>query len=125
MVIHAFCNVDDVSWGTKGSSSSGVSKFLTDKVYFVSTWIFINSILTFIFIYVDIISRKTDPTRPDLILLAIAIYGSAVILLKTLLAIYHQLKWLFLERCCIGDKDNQQRINTIDRYWNNVFKKWV
>lgn len=38
MVIHAFCNVDDVSWGTKGSSSSGVNKYQTDKVYFVSTW---------------------------------------------------------------------------------------
>lgn len=27
MVIHAFCNVDDVSWGTKGSSGSGVNKY--------------------------------------------------------------------------------------------------
>jgi cellulose synthase/poly-beta-1,6-N-acetylglucosamine synthase-like glycosyltransferase len=27
MVIHAFCNVDDVSWGTKGSAGSGVNKF--------------------------------------------------------------------------------------------------
>ena len=23
MVIHSFCNVDDVSWGTKGSTGSG------------------------------------------------------------------------------------------------------
>ena len=38
MVIHAFCNVDDVSWGTKGSSSSGGNKFQINKVYFVSTW---------------------------------------------------------------------------------------
>jgi chitin synthase len=38
MVIHAFCNVDDVSWGTKGSSSSGVNKYQTSKVFFVSTW---------------------------------------------------------------------------------------
>lgn len=27
MVIHAFCNVDDVSWGTKGSGAAGVNKF--------------------------------------------------------------------------------------------------
>jgi cellulose synthase/poly-beta-1,6-N-acetylglucosamine synthase-like glycosyltransferase len=27
MVIHAFCNIDDVSWGTKGSSSSGGKKY--------------------------------------------------------------------------------------------------
>lgn len=38
MVIHAFCNVDDVSWGTKGSAGSGVNKYLSSKVFFVSTW---------------------------------------------------------------------------------------
>jgi hypothetical protein len=38
MVIHAFCNVDDVSWGTKGSAGTGVSKYQTNKVFFVSTW---------------------------------------------------------------------------------------
>ena len=27
MVIHGFCNVDDVSWGTKGSSAGGVKKY--------------------------------------------------------------------------------------------------
>lgn len=27
MVIYAFCNVDDVSWGTKGASSSGKKKY--------------------------------------------------------------------------------------------------
>jgi cellulose synthase/poly-beta-1,6-N-acetylglucosamine synthase-like glycosyltransferase len=38
MVIHAFCNVDDVSWGTKGSGSSGTKKYEIDKVFFVGTW---------------------------------------------------------------------------------------
>jgi cellulose synthase/poly-beta-1,6-N-acetylglucosamine synthase-like glycosyltransferase len=38
MVIHAFCNVDDVSWGTKGSASTGVNKYQTSKVFFVSSW---------------------------------------------------------------------------------------
>ena len=109
MVIHAFCNVDDVSWGTKGSSSSGVNKFQIDKVYFVSTWynislyiyrLTVNAVLTFIFLYVDIISKSTDPTRSDIILLVIAIYGSAVILIKTIFAVYHQMKWMLFERCC-------------------------
>lgn len=27
MVIHAFCNVDDVSWGTKGTHASGGKKY--------------------------------------------------------------------------------------------------
>lgn len=38
MVIHAFCNVDDVSWGTKGSAGQGGKKYETDKVFFVSSW---------------------------------------------------------------------------------------
>jgi chitin synthase len=38
MVIHAFCNVDDVSWGTKGSSGSGGKKYEVDKVMFVGSW---------------------------------------------------------------------------------------
>jgi chitin synthase len=38
MVIHAFCNVDDVSWGTKGSSGSGGKKYEVDKVMFVCSW---------------------------------------------------------------------------------------
>lgn len=38
MVIHAFCNVDDVSWGTKGSAGTGVNKYMVSKVFFVSTW---------------------------------------------------------------------------------------
>jgi chitin synthase len=39
MVAHAFCNVDDVSWGTKGSTAQhGGKKYETQKVFFVSTW---------------------------------------------------------------------------------------
>jgi chitin synthase len=39
MVSHAFCNVDDVSWGTKGSTGShGGKKYETEKVFFVSSW---------------------------------------------------------------------------------------
>ena len=38
MVIHGFCNVDDVSWGTKGSTAQGKNKYETEKVFFVSTW---------------------------------------------------------------------------------------
>ena len=38
MVIHAFCNVDDVSWGTKGTQASGGKKYESDKVFFVGSW---------------------------------------------------------------------------------------
>jgi cellulose synthase/poly-beta-1,6-N-acetylglucosamine synthase-like glycosyltransferase len=39
MIIHAFCNIDDVSWGTKGSlSQSGSKKYETEKIKFVGAW---------------------------------------------------------------------------------------
>jgi len=40
MVIHGFCNIDDVSWGTKGAtdSHSGKSRFFEDKVKFIASW---------------------------------------------------------------------------------------
>lgn len=40
MVANAFCNVDDVSWGTKGSTAAhgGGKKYETEKVFFVSSW---------------------------------------------------------------------------------------
>jgi chitin synthase len=39
MIIHAFCNIDDVSWGTKGSlSQSGSKKYENEKVKFVGAW---------------------------------------------------------------------------------------
>ena len=81
-----------------------------------------NAVLTFIFLYVDIISRQSDPTRDDIILVAIAIYGSAIIAIKTLLAVYHHLKWLIFERCCITElvrPNEEKRVDVIDRYWRN------
>ena len=39
MVIHSFCNVDDVSWGTRGSTGAhGAKSYETEKVFFVSSW---------------------------------------------------------------------------------------
>jgi chitin synthase len=56
MVIYGMCNVDDVSWGTKGATGSGgQSRFFDTKVFFVSSWLFYNCILAYILIYVDVV----------------------------------------------------------------------
>ena len=31
MIVHAFCNIDDVSWGTKGALGSGERKYEKNK----------------------------------------------------------------------------------------------
>lgn len=38
MVIYAFCNVDNVSWGTKGNKGKRVSGYLIEKVSFIANW---------------------------------------------------------------------------------------
>jgi cellulose synthase/poly-beta-1,6-N-acetylglucosamine synthase-like glycosyltransferase len=48
MVAHAFCNVDDVSWGTKGSTAQhGGKHYESDKVFFVSAWYFLCNLGSF------------------------------------------------------------------------------
>ena len=38
MVIYAFCNVDNVSWGTKGNKGQRVFRYLIEKVIFIANW---------------------------------------------------------------------------------------
>lgn len=59
-LIYAFCRIDDFSWGTKGADSSDDNKkaneFKHFKIDFMSAWIFINSFIAFIIIYLNTIS---------------------------------------------------------------------
>lgn len=99
MVIHSFCNVDDVSWGTKGSTGSGVKKYELDKVFFVSSWLFYNALLAYLFIYFEVISYESDDpsvngNRGTIVLLVIAFWVTLNIVFKSLFALYYHFKWL-------------------------------
>lgn len=48
LVIYSFCNIDDVSWGTKGVKSQTNKKYIVEKVFFVANWYFFNKIGFFI-----------------------------------------------------------------------------
>ena len=114
MVIYSFCNIDDVSWGTKGSGSSGVNRFMADKVFFVTTWLLTNALLSYCLLYIDLIDQTStnENLRGGMTLLILSIVAVSQILVKSLLSIYHQLKWLFFERCCysIIDENENNRI---------------
>ena len=106
MVIHSFCNVDDVSWGTKGSTGTGVKKYEVDKVFFVSSWLFYNALLAYIFIYIDIVVAESGDDNVNgnngtIVLMIIAFWVTLTILLKGLFAMYYHFKWLLTERCCL------------------------
>ena len=38
MLIYAFCNVDNVSWGTKGNNGARIQRYLNEKVSFIADW---------------------------------------------------------------------------------------
>ena len=38
MLIYDFCNVDNVSWGTKGNKGQRVFAYLIEKVIFIADW---------------------------------------------------------------------------------------
>jgi hypothetical protein len=104
MVIYGMCNVDDVSWGTKGATGSGgQSKFFDSKVFFVSSWLFYNCILAYILIYVDIVVPQREGKEGGIVLLAICIYATVQIAIKTLLALWNFLGWALVhlfQKCC-------------------------
>ena len=50
MLIYAFCNVDNVSWGTKGNKGQSVHGYLIEKVSFIADWLLYNAIIAFIFL---------------------------------------------------------------------------
>ena len=95
MVIHGFCNVDDVSWGTKGTSTHGVNKYNQDKVFFVSSWLLYNCILAYIFLYIDVVVPQRTNTNGGKVFIAIAFYATFIIVAKTIFAVYNHFKWIF------------------------------
>lgn len=99
MVIHSFCNVDDVSWGTKGSTGTGVKKYEVDKVFFVSSWLFYNALLAYIFLYIDIVVVESDNKNANgqnggIVLVIIAFWVTLTLVFKGLFALYYHFKWL-------------------------------
>lgn len=58
LLIYAFCNVNDLSWGTKGrdaesTRSAILDKFLSYKIRFVSYFIVWNVFLMLLFAIID------------------------------------------------------------------------
>jgi chitin synthase len=93
MLIYAFCNVDNVSWGTKGNNGKRVHRYLIEKVSFIADWLLYNAILAFIFIYIDFFMPRE--TKKGIVLISIGVYAAAIMFIKVMFAAFHQLKWIF------------------------------
>jgi len=125
MVAHAFCNVDDVSWGTKGSTAGhGGKKYETEKVFFVSAWLFYNCFLAYLFIYIDVVIPESG-TGPlgnrKYVLIIIAIYGTAQMFTKAVLAIFYHFRWCITDCRCWNIKPMyEDRLVHVNRLWKKL-----
>lgn len=89
-VIYSFCNVDDVSWGTKGLTKNDKQiNYKTEKLLFVGKWMFSNAILVYILISVNGIWGHTG-----WVLVALGLYGSAIMFIKFFFAFLNRLAFM-------------------------------
>lgn len=80
LIIFSFCNLDDVTWGTKGlSDSAGGNSYYLDKVKFLTRWFASNTILLLLLISINIFSGK----KPYVVLV-LGFYGTVYLAFKTI-----------------------------------------
>jgi len=81
LLTYAFCNIDDVSWGTKGLSkdSNDRTSFYLEKVSFVARWLILNALFVALLVSINLFFSSTP-----YVTLAIGIYATSYLLIKSL-----------------------------------------
>lgn len=97
IIIYSFCNIDDLSWGTKNLDTQSVAKTRTNefkgyKVKFVAAYILINSAVMFILL----IFTEREMFR-SYFMLSLSYIFTAVQLIQGVCAVLYEVKYC-LER---------------------------
>jgi chitin synthase len=59
LIVFSFCNLDDVTWGTKGlSDSAGGNSYYIEKVKFLTRWFAANTALLLVMVSINIFCGK-------------------------------------------------------------------
>lgn len=107
-LIYAFCRIDDLSWGTKGATSTEENRkaleFKSYKVEFVSTWIILNALFSFIVIYLNSIK-----TYENYFYVALGFFVTAFMVFKTIVALMYQIKFNLVDRPSMWCKMRSRR----------------
>jgi hypothetical protein len=73
-------------------------------------------------IYVDVVIYQPGTGTQNnrkWVLIIVAIYGTSQFLIKSLLAIFHHIKWLLTDcRCLRTPLGKEGRINAVKAYWS-------
>lgn len=63
-------------------------------------------------------------TKKGIVLLSIGIYATAILFVKTTLAVIHHFKWLFFERCCRKIKYDKFRVDKLKLFWQESYETY-
>jgi hypothetical protein len=86
--------------------------------------VFWNSVLAYLFIYIDTVVSQPEAGSGNtssgarLILLIIAIYGTTQMFIKLMLAYIHQIGWM-LTNCCQGQME-KGRVDLMRKVWKDL-----
>ena len=109
--VYAFCRIDDLSWGNKGAHVAPPpaqrKEFKDFKVEFVSTWLFVNTLFSYVIIVVT-----SSPTNQGGFLTFILFMMAALSAIKSFWACMYSLKyWLF------DEKTHYEKIKEMKQYY--------
>lgn len=84
--------------------------------------LFVNALLAYIFIYIDVIIHENDTgdaAKRRIVLIAIGIFSTITFTIKCVLAIYHHLKWVLTSFKCCQKQMYPNRIDGVESFWKN------
>lgn len=95
LIIYAFCNIDDLSWGTKGLDASNETdeKAKKYKASYVYKWLVLNMMLAYV-----VSIMNTDPIFKNYFLLIFGYFFTMLLAFKTVLSIIYHFKYYIFER---------------------------
>ncbi|KAL4468650.1 hypothetical protein ABPG74_005153 [Tetrahymena malaccensis] len=93
--IYSFCNLDDVTWGTKGLQSSTQNQiFVSDKVRYVRYWVWINATFILAFLSASLIPLDKTPY----VVIGIGIYCTIYNILRISGGTINYLKYYLFDK---------------------------
>ena len=57
--------------------------------------------------------------------MAIGVYATAILFVKIVLAVMHQLKWLLFERCCRRIRYDKVRVDNLRAFWKESYQTYA
>ncbi|KAL4476141.1 hypothetical protein ABPG74_009874 [Tetrahymena malaccensis] len=94
LLIFSFCNIDDVTWGTKGLTDSKQNeKQKNEKIRFVGNWILWN-----VFLLTTLLTANSISSNTPYVIMILGGFGTIYSFIKTFLGLIHYIKYFLIDK---------------------------